>query len=258
MSASDPSRPEPTAARKPVSERQLAANRANAKKSTGPRTPEGKRRSSMNGLVHGLRARKTVLPDDDPRAFAVFARRIRRELAPRGAVEVMAAEGVIHAAWRLRRAGAAEEDLVANVLARYGAEAARVTGGKLVADAISGDPRAVPYLDLDEYAHKAHRALSSALRLFVATRSTLEARREEERRETERRLSTSNGKRRSEPISNPIEAELDDELNDVLAGICARWGVAGGPGRKPRIERSNPPGGGDGGAERAAPGKADG
>ncbi len=33
---------------------QIAANRQNAKKSTGPRTPEGKRRSSVNALTFGL------------------------------------------------------------------------------------------------------------------------------------------------------------------------------------------------------------
>ena len=33
---------------------QIAANRANARKSTGPKTREGRRRSSQNGVRHGL------------------------------------------------------------------------------------------------------------------------------------------------------------------------------------------------------------
>jgi hypothetical protein len=37
-----------------VSPEQLAANRANAAKSTGPRTPEGKLRSSQNARKHGF------------------------------------------------------------------------------------------------------------------------------------------------------------------------------------------------------------
>ncbi len=39
-----------------VSEKQLAANRRNAQKSTGPRTAEGKTRVSMNAMKHGLSA----------------------------------------------------------------------------------------------------------------------------------------------------------------------------------------------------------
>jgi hypothetical protein len=37
-----------------ATKRQIEANRRNAKKSTGPRTAEGKAKSSRNSLIHGL------------------------------------------------------------------------------------------------------------------------------------------------------------------------------------------------------------
>jgi hypothetical protein len=45
-------------------------NRANAKHSTGPRTPEGKNRSRMNALKHGMCAKVIPLPNENPAEVA--------------------------------------------------------------------------------------------------------------------------------------------------------------------------------------------
>jgi hypothetical protein len=52
-----------------TSERQKAANQANARRSTGPQTPEGKAVIRLNALRHGLLARDVVLPVEDADAF---------------------------------------------------------------------------------------------------------------------------------------------------------------------------------------------
>ena len=46
-------------------DKRTEANRANAKRSTGPRTAEGKARASKNALAHGLTARDIIVGDED-------------------------------------------------------------------------------------------------------------------------------------------------------------------------------------------------
>ena len=49
----------------PVSEARIAANRANAARSTGPKTAEGKENSRANALKHGLTGSGVVLAEAD-------------------------------------------------------------------------------------------------------------------------------------------------------------------------------------------------
>ena len=52
-----------------VSARRIKANRRNAKKSTGPRTTEGKARSSRNAVTHGIFCQDVVVQDEDRQTF---------------------------------------------------------------------------------------------------------------------------------------------------------------------------------------------
>src|SRR5207247_3252677 len=52
-----------------ISDKKLEANRQNSLKSTGPTSVEGKSRSAMNALKHGLTAEQIVLPNEDPEAY---------------------------------------------------------------------------------------------------------------------------------------------------------------------------------------------
>lgn len=55
-----------------ISTAKVDANRKNAQKSTGPRTPAGKSIASMNAVKHGLSARMPVVPAEDTDEFHTF------------------------------------------------------------------------------------------------------------------------------------------------------------------------------------------
>ena len=80
-----------------------AVNRANALRSTGPRTPAGKQRSSLNALRHGLTAASPVLPSEDPAAYQRHCRQFLDEYKPATPTETQLVKEVADTAWRLNR-----------------------------------------------------------------------------------------------------------------------------------------------------------
>ena len=82
---------------------QLAANRLNAKKSTGPRTPKGKAIASQNATRHGLTAQDVVLQDEEAELFDEHRAALWAALDPVGELEEVLVERVVVSAWRLRR-----------------------------------------------------------------------------------------------------------------------------------------------------------
>ena len=94
-----------------ISEKQLEANRANAQKSTGPRTAEGKRRSALNAVRHGLTAHVSIMSEPDREAAEAFIQPIREELAPVGPVETQYARLFATCQHRLNRIASLEDNL---------------------------------------------------------------------------------------------------------------------------------------------------
>jgi hypothetical protein len=74
-----------------------------AKRSTGPRTDEGKARSRLNGWKHDLAAEDVVIYHEDPRAFEALRTELLERLAPRPGLETMLVERIAAQEWRLRR-----------------------------------------------------------------------------------------------------------------------------------------------------------
>lgn len=92
------------------SEAQLKANRRNAKKSTGPKTDEGKERCKMNALKHGFTASSFVIFQDEIDDFIEFSDNITYDLAPRNQTELNLVDKIIADSWRLRRAPGFESE----------------------------------------------------------------------------------------------------------------------------------------------------
>ena len=96
-----------------ASEKQVSANRRNAQKSTGPKTPEGKNAVRLNAAKHGLLAKEALLPGEDEAAFLELGELLRAELRPEGELEALLVDRVVAAYWRLRRLGRVEAGVFA-------------------------------------------------------------------------------------------------------------------------------------------------
>ena len=101
-----------------ISNKQLQANRNNARLSTGPKTVEGRNRSRLNALRHGLTGQVTTMTEEDRTAHDQFSQALIRSLAPEGAMETQLAQRVATDSWRLNRSSAIEENLFAHGLHR--------------------------------------------------------------------------------------------------------------------------------------------
>jgi hypothetical protein len=102
---------------KTTSAKQIAANRRNAVKSTGPRTPQGRAVSRMNALKHGILSKQVLVRglilQESSEELEALHRRFWEELQPAGPLEEMLVDQIVTAHWRLRRALTAESGEIA-------------------------------------------------------------------------------------------------------------------------------------------------
>jgi len=96
------------------SARKTAANRQNALKSTGPKTPDGKAAVRLNALRHGLLSEEILLPGEDEEALRELAEGLRAELQPVGELEGLLVDRITSLLWRLRRLGRVEAGIFAH------------------------------------------------------------------------------------------------------------------------------------------------
>ena len=130
---------------------QIAANRANAQHSTGPKTEEGKARSSQNSLRYGLTSKEFVIIPGQEDVFREWLVSLYEEVQPCGALEIDVFRQLAHASWTLHRCRQAEVQSFYNQ---------RQKGYDILAYPVSED--ALKLIDL--YTRRAERSYLRALK----------------------------------------------------------------------------------------------
>jgi len=98
-----------------ATEKQIEANRNNAKLSTGPKTLEGKEIVRFNALKHGLRADSfEVAPGENPAEFAARLAGWNRFYAPAHPVQANLVRQAVVLTWKIDRANRFENSVLAH------------------------------------------------------------------------------------------------------------------------------------------------
>ena len=92
-----------------VSEARLAANRENAKKSTGPQSATAKAKVRLNALKTGLTAQIVVMPHENAAEYKQYLDRRFKKFLPVGDDETITVQSIVDNEWRLARIAPLEE-----------------------------------------------------------------------------------------------------------------------------------------------------
>jgi hypothetical protein len=105
-----------------ISQRKIEANRRNAKKSTGPKTEEGKARSAMNSIKYGIYSDKYLIKDESYEEFDNYRRKILKCLNPTNAVLFDMATHVVSNGWEYQRCTLLESKILNSKSLKHDAE----------------------------------------------------------------------------------------------------------------------------------------
>jgi hypothetical protein len=94
-------------------------NRANAERSTGPATTEGKQRSAMNAFKHGLTGQSLMLQPNEMEAYNRLTACMLSDLKPKTEPERQLAQKIIDGNFRLNRLAGIENNMINFGLIQY-------------------------------------------------------------------------------------------------------------------------------------------
>jgi hypothetical protein len=160
-----------------TSAKQIAANQANAKKSTGPK-PESWEKTKMNALRHGLTGQVNLMPDEDREAHDKFCAAIVESLAPEGALEIQFSQAIAEDNWRMNRGRAIETNMfaVGNIGTGTDFGHPEINAAANAAQNFADNPQKFQLLSL--YMQRTNRDMQKSLDRLTALQSERKARRQ--------------------------------------------------------------------------------
>ncbi len=193
----------------------LAANRANAQASTGPRTDAGKAASSANSTRHGLSSERLIMPGEDPAAYAALRETFLRDLKPATGLEHTLAEKVAETHWRLQRVYRLETSFFANRIDAITAENPQQAPDDALAQLFI-DPKEMARMRLFlRYLGAAERAYNKALADFRTAQT------ERRKRQREDALAESWLASQTAPQPEPTVANTEAPATDGFVPYAA-------------------------------------
>jgi hypothetical protein len=142
---------------------QIAANQENSQKSTGPTSPEGLKRSSLNSTVHGFTGQKLVLSPAEQAPYEAFCKALEAEFRPCTAESRELLQNYIDLRWSIQQITVQQNNILAimNV----------ITGRHIESDDLAGldaalEPHTRRLKTLGTYEQRRRRAAKETLAYF--------------------------------------------------------------------------------------------
>ena len=209
--------------------KQIRANQKNARKSTGPRTAEGKRVSSKNALSYGLHSQMLVLPDENPEEFQSHSSALQEYFQPVGIAEKELVNRLANLFWRLRRSYRIETSILTQKYFQEKAERADDKAATFVQTSMSSH---------DEFVSRMHRTTETVINEKEYTKAQQEAEKAIEQMNREptiigdaflRDASDNDALTKLSRYETTLQRNLSRTLQEFLQLQAARKGKAGAP-----------------------------
>ena len=128
--------------------KKVQANRNNAKKSTGPRTENGKAWAKRNAVKHGLRAEHIITVGENKIEFEELKDQFVKELQPIDIISMQLVNRIVLTAWNLQRSDKIQSGMLAYEMLSYEADEYKSKLKEIHHADFAGSQIKVPYQNL--------------------------------------------------------------------------------------------------------------